>query len=398
MRSVIRSREGFALAVSLAAIVVIGALIAGAFWTSMQHYRSTRNSLAHERALNAAEFGQNWVLANWNSAAAKKMLMGDTVSYSPAVPGGVGAAEVRMTRLNMNTYWVVSEGTSGAGEGPLLQSRARTNVILRLDTPNIYLTGALTSAGSYGQSGNAKLYGDDVNPPGWSDCPAPGAAKPTVVNDNPATEIAVTEASNCGGSPCLVTSASPKIGTDAKAGLAETYDNFGGMSWDSLTTLAQVKYPSKVFAPGTSLSGIEPTLTGASCNTSSSTNWGEPTTGTAYAACRDYYPIIWAKGTPGTDEFRINNLRGQGIMLVESDLKIVGNFEFTGLVIVKGKAAMQGTSGNVKITGGMMIAGSGSSFSGNASVQYSSCALSQVLAQQDPAPVPVASRSWGDMY
>ena len=40
-----KRREGFALAVAMVAIVVIGALIAGAFFTSTQEYRIGRNSL-----------------------------------------------------------------------------------------------------------------------------------------------------------------------------------------------------------------------------------------------------------------------------------------------------------------------------------------------------------------
>jgi Tfp pilus assembly protein PilX len=52
-----KRREGFALAVAMVAIVVIGALIAGAFFTSTQEYRIGRNSLIDQRAFAAAEAG-----------------------------------------------------------------------------------------------------------------------------------------------------------------------------------------------------------------------------------------------------------------------------------------------------------------------------------------------------
>src|SRR5687768_4723059 len=186
-----RRRDGFALVVALGAIVVIGALIAGAFWSSMQHYRSTRNSISQERALNAAEFGQSWVLANWSSATAKTLGMGDNVVYTPALPAGLGTADVRMTRLNMSTYWVVSEGKSGVGEGSLLQARARTNLILRLDSPNMFIKGAITAAGPVQAGGNTDIYGNDSNPAGWSQCPATGPSKPAIVTDN-AAEVSTT--------------------------------------------------------------------------------------------------------------------------------------------------------------------------------------------------------------
>lgn len=405
-----RHRDGFALVVALGAIVVIGALIAGAFWTSMQHYRATRNSLSKERALNAAEFGQNWVLANWNSAATKKMQMGDTIVYSPTVPGGLGTADVRLTRLNTTTYWVVSEGKSGAGEGAVLRSRARTNVILRLDTPNIYVTGALTTGGTTSVSGNAQINANDNTPSGWSQCPAAGAAKPAIVNDNPAAEVSAS--GMCGANPCVVTNNPTPVATDPKAGQPNTYTQYGGLNWDSLTNIAQTQYPSKVFtATGSTKNKATaipstlayPTALAGICQTASATNWGEPdrtTTNAVYphsSPCEDYYPIIWVKGAP-TSWAVITNVRGQGILLVEGNLVIAGGMHFAGLIIVKGQLVVEGNSTPAPKIAGAVLAQGGASIAGGASIQYSSCALSQAFAGQNPPPVPVASRPWGDMF
>jgi hypothetical protein len=401
-----RRREGFALAVALGAIVVIGTLIAGAFWTSMQHYRSTRNSLSQERALNAAEYGQNWVLANWNSGTAKAMGLGDNVDYSPTVPGGLGTADVRMTRLNQNVYWVVSEGRSGAGEGALLEARARTNLILRLDTPNMFIKGAVTAAGPVQASGNTDIIGNDANPPGWSNCPAAGPAKPTVVTDNAAD---VTATGGCSGQSCMYTTApATKVAVDAKAGLASTYDNFGGMSWASLTAMAQTLYPSKVFTPGATWSinqtTVFPSAVGATCTENLPTNWGEPLRGVgAVTACEDYFPIIWIKGATTTTTIS-GTARGQGIMLVEGNLSMQGQAEFRGIVLVKGAFTLAGTgpggTDGAKIIGAVMLASptASSSIAGNSIMQYSSCAINEVLGQLNPPPVPVATRAWGDMF
>ena len=405
MRDPHRHREGFALAVSLGAIVVIGALIAGAFWTSMQHYRTTRNSISQERALNAAEYGQNWVLANFSTATAKKMAMGDTVSFAPTVPGGLATVDVRMTRLNMTTYWVVSEGKSGAGTGAVLQSRARTNLILRIDSPNMFVKGAITAAGELSGSGSPDIIGNDVNPAGWGNCPAAGAAKPAVVGDVAAD---ITSAGTCSGYSCFY-SDTVKVGTDPQAGLAETYTNYGGLNWDSLTTRAQTYYPSKVYSWGASTTlnhtGVFPSAVGSSCSTTLVTNWGEPLRGTGTVACESYYPIIWIKGSTITTTLE-GTARGQGILLVEGNLIMKGQATFAGLVIVKGKFAIEGTgpsnTDGAKVTGAVMLANQDpsitSTVSGNAIVQYSSCALAEVLNQLDPPPIPVASRSWGDMY
>jgi Tfp pilus assembly protein PilX len=57
-----RNRPGFALAVALAAIVIIGAIITGMFFTSTQEYRISRNTALQARALTAAEYGMNSIV------------------------------------------------------------------------------------------------------------------------------------------------------------------------------------------------------------------------------------------------------------------------------------------------------------------------------------------------
>lgn len=406
MRIASRHREGFALAVSLAAIVVIGALIAGAFWSSMQHYRATRNSLSQERALNAAEFGQNWVLANWNGSAAKAMKLGDNVAFTPAVPGGLGTADVRMTRLNQNLFWVVSEGKSGAGQGALLQSRARTNLLLRLDFPNMLINAPVMTAGDWQQTGaSSTISGVDQNPPGWGDCAAAGAAKPAIANDNPASEVQTPTGGGCAGEACLF-GASPKIATDPNAGLSSTYNSFGGITWDTLTAWAQANYPSKVYtASGTGWkvpgNPLEPSGTLTTCNTAAADNWGAPIRpNTLYPECEKYYPIIWIKGATATTRID-GNSQGQGILLVEGNLEIAGTAQFNGIIIAKGTVYVTGSGGvggGSKVIGAILAGGSGSTSTGNSSITYSSCAINEALAQQNPPPVPVTSRPWGDMY
>ena len=407
MRIADRNREGFALAVALGAIVVIGTLIAGAFWTSMQHYRSTRNSLAKERALNAAEYGQSWVLANWNSGTVKAMALGESVDYAPTVPDDLGEVDVRMTRLNQTTYWVVADGRSGEGEGALLEARARTNLILRLDSPNMFIKGAVTAAGPVQLSGNTDIIGNDANPAGWDNCPAPGPAKPGVVTDNMAD---ISPSGTCSGASCVyTTSPAQKIAVDPKAGLAETYTEFGGMSWNTLTATAQTLYPSKVFTPGATWTinhtTMFPTGAGSVCTTNLATNWGEPLRGVgAVAACEDYFPIVWIKGATTTTTIN-GTARGQGIMLVEGNLSMAGQAQWNGIILVKGTFSLTGTgpggTDGAKVIGAVMLAkqtGATSQIAGNSIAQYSSCAINEVLAQLEPPPVPVATRAWGDMF
>ena len=59
MRAIGRPRRGFALAVAIFAIVVIGALVAGIFYASTQQYRIGRNQVLQARADAIAEYGLN---------------------------------------------------------------------------------------------------------------------------------------------------------------------------------------------------------------------------------------------------------------------------------------------------------------------------------------------------
>ena len=73
-----------------------------------------------------------------------------------------------------------------------------------------------------------------------------------------------------------------------------------------------------------------PALDG-SCNKTLNSNWGEPLRGLgSVAACYNYFPIIYVTGS-----LSVNNGRGQGILLVDGDIKMNGNFQWYGLIIAR---------------------------------------------------------------
>ncbi len=418
MRQPTHRRNGFALAVAMVAIVVIGALITGAFWTSNQEFRSARNSLVQERALAAAEFGQHWVIANWNNSWTR-LIPGDTIP-TQTLSDGINTARVRMTRLNSYTYWVVSEGMAAAGTGG--EARRRTNSIIRLDVPNMKITGAITSAGTSTLTGAMAplggVNGNDATPTGWDECPPGAAPKPSLSNDNPLVEV--TTSGTCGSVPSIstcFTGSGPKLSTDASAGDPATYDSFGGFSWANLTSKAAAQHT--ITATGTAYSSpnpimdqVFPTLTaGGDCFTAQTrtstsgvvygSNWGEPLrSGTsAVLACNDYYPVIWIRGSTAWSRIAGGTTRGQGMLLVDGNLVIEGFFQFYGVVIVKGTLRVSGGStGGPKIVGAVLTGGNSNAYSGAASIQYSSCAIASALNSLTPKAVMAPERSWGNMY
>jgi hypothetical protein len=99
--------------------------------------------------------------------------------------------------------------------------------------------------------------------------------------------------------------------------------------------------------------------------------------------------------------------RGQGILIVDGDLHIDGNMEFSGVVIVRGNFTMKGTGqGTGKINGTVIVQGHGevdteSTTSGNALIEYNSCAIENAFQSAlrlrtfpsrgwlvDPSPFP----------
>ena len=123
-------------------------------------------------------------------------------------------------------------------------------------------------------------------------------------------------------------------------------------------------------------------------------NWGDPVRHSPAAACEPYFPVIHVTG-----DLKVTGGSGQGILLVDGDFTVAGNFTFDGAVIVRGGLKMTGT-GN-KISGAVMAASVQVSddvaLSGNTSLLYSSCALISALSAS-AYPKQAKERGWVDVY
>lgn len=152
---------------------------------------------------------------------------------------------------------------------------------------------------------------------------------------------------------------------------------------------------TKVYPPGAVADNIWPDSTTNSdgdliCDETNLDNWGNPK-GTG--VCGDYMPIIYAQGNL---DVRVGT--GQGILIVEGDLLADGNYDFYGIVIVKGSLNTAGTGNHFE--GNVMVMGNGnistlSTASGNALVQYSLCRVQRAF-DANMRPRPLAARSWVD--
>src|SRR5947199_287801 len=237
------------------------------------------------------------------------------------------------------------------------------------------------STQDYRIGGNVSVKGNDAAPAGWAGCGPTGA-------NMAGAAISPTTTATVNGSVTL--NGNPPVLTTPAAGDTNTYFNYGNSNYQSLAAAANLTYPG-----GTLLTGVGPIAVGTVCQASANpANWGDPNRATPAGACESYFPTIHVLG-----DLKVTTGRGQGVLLVDGDFTVAGNFAFTGVVIARGGLKMSGT-GN-KITGAVMAASvdvtDNVALAGNTSLQYSSCALTAALSSS-AYPKQAMQRGWVDMY
>ncbi len=357
-------RRGAALLTALFGIVVISIIVSGAFFTSTQEFRGGRNQLVEQRAFAVAEYGLNAEVSNWDRGRNLPggMAVGAVDSSRVYVAAG-DTARVRITRLTPTSFWVVSEGYANIGNAAM-ESKRTTNAYVRLAYPSITPKGAVTTAGDINITGSALVDGDNVDPTGWSQCAAiPGSTVPALVA-GPAANVSY-KAGNIGSTPALV--------RDPAAADSNTYVRYGTETWNSLASNADIK-----IAGGIWNSGIGPVGTATTCDASVITNWGEPFRPGAVAGCYNYFPIIYSSAS-----LKLNgNGYGQGVLLVNGDFEINGNFEWFGLIVVRDDVTKGNGTAQVHgavFSANMSLADPTNFWAGNQTVQYSKCAVESAL-------------------
>jgi hypothetical protein len=382
--------RGMALAVAIFALVVVGALVAGAFFAGNLEQATGRNSVYAAEAADAAEAGAANVLADWDQFNLNNIANGESVSVPLAASLGarVNVAPT-VTRLNDDLFLVKTLATRTTPGGSILAQRTVATVA-RLSYVKATANAAVTAGKSVNFNGVAfEVVGNDSVPQGWSGesgCNT-GAAKAGVrtagtvgANTNQDAKIA--------GSPAQVEN-DPTV-------TADFFNMFGDVTFDELKKSADIILPLS-----TPYNGAAPSLTAGApqrCNTGDQMNWGEPhRNGAGFVSqCVNYFPILY--GSASQTKLAAGG-RGQGILLVEGDLEISGGFEWTGLIVAKGGLKIVG-NGN-KITGALLAqdvaVDDQNSISGNTTLQFSSCALSKAIKGSAFAE-PLSQRSWVQVY
>ncbi len=378
-----RPRAGFALPIALGSMVIIGMILAGVFFAATQENRVGRNTANQEKAFRAAEFGLNNTYGTWSNGTMNALAVGgvNTIVHDSSTSGWIDT--VRVTRLNNNSYWLVSTAYAGSG---LARARHSTSGAIRIAFPQINFLAALTVKGQIKIGGSSLTTGVDTPPSGWA-CPPAGATQPGIATDN----VNNIETSGCNNLTCVI--GNPQIQQSSAVSDTNTFFTYGpDANWATLTSAATL-----TFSGSWTMNGVAPAYTASgACDTGVRTNWGDPNRASPAGKCEGYFPIIYFSGTSGTTH--ITGGTGQGILLVDGDLIVDGGFQWYGPVIARGHVATQGTGGH--FNGGVMAADvdlEQNTVLGNAIIDYSKCAIDAALVGAGIAK-RLKWRSWAEMF
>lgn len=374
-----RSDErGIALIMAVFALVIIGALVAGVFYTAQMEQHSGGNSLAGQQAADAAQAGIDYAIANWDNAWTT---MGTGNSFTIASRQlGTSPSYFNATVMATNgfTYLVTSTGQAKSPNGTVLASRAY-GMIYKKDIPTLNVKSGVTVQGGVSVGGSATIVGNDSVPSG-------GAWATNCSGQTPQNQPAIRTDSNVSthGSPNIVGGVSAN---DTSVGTTITDVN---QAYNTFINSANLTIP------GGTVNGLGPSLNVANaCNRADTNNWGDPQNAKAYTnpvthitsyPCAAYFPIIHVTG-----DIKVTGGVGQGVLLVDGNFTAGGGFKFWGLVIVKGN--INKGNGNSNFYGGLLSESASitDDFTGSITIQYSSCAINTAVSNSAVAR-PITQR------
>jgi len=384
MKRIPRNERGMALAVAIFALVVVGALVAGAFFAGTQEQRVGENQRRVQTSFGVAEAGAQERVLSWDATSMNRrpQYPADSVVIGPNAnaPNGTGSYGGYSYRVGPNLFLIDVTGRDNASAAGAIAggggARQRIGMLTRIAPVQFGIRASLTTQGQVAMSGNANIDGADQIPTGWASCDPPGPAQAGVRDQG--GNVSETGNATVLGVPPVVND--PTINNN-------TFTTFGGATYASLAAKANLVIPAGNYS-------TDPVVTNGQCDHTVLTNWGDGEN--PNAPCASYFPIIHATGT-----ITLNNTQGQGILLVDGDLNIQGSYQFFGIVIIQGdlKTAGGGTT-DAHFWGGVMAKNadlSTQSLSGKATLNFSSCAILTALQATSPISM-MRSRGWAQLY
>jgi len=392
----LKSERGMALALAIVALVVVAALIAGAFFSAVQEQRGAENERRVLTAFGVAEEGLYDVIRGWDANRATYTGLYPYPAFGPAQDAvaidrttsarRTGSYSGTLFKLNDELYVIdVTAQDTMTLAGRLRGGGAsqRLGLLVRIKPLVLSAQAALTSGGANVLGGNASIDGNDQIPPGWTGCAPLDTARAGV-------RTQTTNAVTTTGHPTIL--GYPPVLKDPTLS-DSSFSVFGDMTYAQLASQADITLPAQNLS-----NKIAPAVSGGTCNKNVLTNWGSPSD--PAGPCGQYFPLIRITGTGAS----INGQEGQGVLLVDGSLNVPGGFQFFGVIIIKGSLKTSGGGGNpahlwgtVMVQDTVALADTTNTITGNANILYSKCAITKALNKTGVATM-MRSRGWVKLY
>src|SRR5437016_558417 len=396
MKHVVRNERGMALAIAIVALVVVGALIAGAFFSGTQEQRVAENVRRVQASFGVAEEGVYDIIRGWAADSMKQKYAALWPYQSPGVDrvtwgnktatSKTGSYSGTMYKLNDALYLIdmtAQDTMSLAGRIRGGGASQRLGLLARIRPLQVNTQAAVTSGGANIVAGNASIDGTDHPPTGWVGCPPLDSAKAGIRTQSDGTVATSGHPAILGNPPVL------KDPTLADS----SFTHYGDVTYTQLAQSATITLPAQNFS-----NGIGPVTVNGACDLTVQTNWGSPTT--PAGPCGAYFPIIHITGDGAT----INGQEGQGVLLVDGSLSVQGGFQFFGVVIVKASIKTPGGGGTpahfwgtVMVQDTVAFTDTTNNISGAANLMYSKCAIVKALDKTGNGAM-MRSRGWVQLY
>jgi type IV pilus assembly PilX-like protein len=374
------NERGFALALALVALVVIGALVAGAFFSGTEEQRIGEAERRSLQAFGVAEGGAYEALGAWlpESINLRSVYPRDSVRIrDTTAAAGTGSYGGWISRLTHTLYLVDVTGSDAASR----TARQRVGVLVRVRPVDFPIAASLTTQGPLSLTGDALLDGFPHVPPSWSDC--------DTVSDTARAGLRIPDRGQVTGAADHTTGSPPVLGDTTVQD--SVFRHFGDVTYDMLAAQADVVLPAGTYTPRPSQTGD------GSCNTVDPLNWGdgrEPD-----GACGNYFPTIHVTGAAGVTLLQAG--QGQGILLVDGDLAVQGGHEYFGITVIGRRLQTPSAVPSAGRFWGAVLAENRDleplRLGGGVTVSYSKCAIVRSL-QYHAGPAPLKSRGWIQLF
>src|SRR5687767_10918261 len=154
MNRILRDERGMALAVAIFALVVVGALVAGAFFAGTQEQRVGENQRRVHASFGVAEAGAQERVMTWNPEAMNRRASYpvDSVAIaSAAAPSGTGTYGGYSYKLGPNIFLIDVTGRDARSQSGSIAggggARQRIGMIARISPVEFGIRASLTTQG-----------------------------------------------------------------------------------------------------------------------------------------------------------------------------------------------------------------------------------------------------------